>query len=77
MDQFGNIGRLLIGVGIVIALIGGVLLVVGRVPFLGRLPGDIRIQRGNLTCFVPIVTSLLLSLLLTIVVNVLLRWLRR
>jgi hypothetical protein len=43
------------------------------VPFLGRLPGDINIQEGGSSCFAPIVTMILLSVILTIVLNVLLR----
>ncbi|HTO11008.1 MAG TPA: DUF2905 domain-containing protein [Candidatus Binatia bacterium] len=62
-----DIGRTLIVLGVVIALVGVVLLVAGRVPGLGRLPGDIHIQRGNWSFFVPLGTSILLSLLLTLV----------
>jgi hypothetical protein len=42
-------------------LLGLVLLLVGQVPFFGRLPGDISFQRGNMTIYVPIVTCLVLS----------------
>jgi len=62
-----DIGRTLIVLGVVIALVGVGLLVAGRVPGLGRLPGDIHIQRGNWSFFVPLGTSILLSLLLTLV----------
>jgi hypothetical protein len=62
-----DIGRTLIVLGVVIALVGVVLLVAGRVPGLGRLPGDIHIQRGNWSFFFPLGTSILLSLLLTLV----------
>lgn len=77
MNDAGTIGRLLVGIGLLIVVIGGLLLVAGRIPFLGRLPGDIRIQRGNFTCFIPIATSILLSLLLTLAINLFLRWPRR
>jgi hypothetical protein len=77
MGEFGNLGRLLVVMGLVIVMIGAFLMLLGRVPFLGRLPGDIRIQRGNLTCFVPLATMILLSLLLTLIINILLRWPRR
>ena len=62
-----DLARLLIVLGVVIALAGVALLVVGRVPWLGRLPGDIHIERGNWSFHFPIATSLLLSLLLTLV----------
>ena len=62
-------------------VIGAVLLIVGllvtfadRVPFLGKLPGDVVIKKKNFTLYVPIVTSLLLSLVLTLILGL---WSRR
>jgi hypothetical protein len=77
MSNFADLGRVLLVIGGVIALLGVLLLVVGRVPFLGRLPGDISIRRGNASFFFPIVTCLVLSVVLTIVVNLLLLLFRR
>jgi hypothetical protein len=77
MNDIGAMGRLLIVVGIGIIALGALLMLFGRIPFLGRLPGDIRIQRDNVTCFMPIATMLLLSLLLTLLLNLFLRWPRR
>lgn len=77
MEELGNLGRLLVVMGIVIVVIGALLMLFGRIPFLGRLPGDIRLARGNVTCFIPLATMLLLSLLLTLIINILLRWPRR
>lgn len=74
---WGSIGRLLILAGLGLCLVGLILLLVDRVPYLGRLPGDIRIQREGFSCFVPLATMLLLSLLLTLVLNLLLRLLGR
>ena len=62
-----DLGRTLIIIGLVITLAGVVLLFFGRTPGLGRLPGDIAIHRGNWTFYVPIGTSILLSVLLTLV----------
>jgi hypothetical protein len=62
-----DLGKLLIVFGVVIALVGVVLVLVGRVPWLGRLPGDIHVERGNWSFHFPIVTSLLLSLVLTLI----------
>jgi hypothetical protein len=62
-----ELGRALLIIGLVIALVGLVLLVVGRVPWLGRLPGDIHVQRGNWTFYFPLATSILLSVVLTLV----------
>jgi hypothetical protein len=61
-----DIGRSLLVLGVVIALAGLILLLVGRVPWIGRLPGDIHIQRGNWSFYFPLATSLLLSVLLTL-----------
>ena len=62
-----DIGRLLLVFGVLIALAGVVLLLVGRVGWLGRLPGDIHIERGNWTFYFPLATSLLLSAVLTLI----------
>jgi len=62
-----NVGKILIAFGLLIALTGVVLVLVGRVPFIGRLPGDIHVQRGNWTFYFPLATSLLLSVVLTLV----------
>ncbi len=61
-----DVGRALVLLGLGIAAIGIVLVVFGRVPWLGRLPGDIHIQRGNFTFYFPLATSILVSVLLTL-----------
>ena len=58
-------GRLLILLGVVLIVAGALLLPGGRIPWLGRLPGDLHVKRGNLELHVPLGTSLLLSLVLT------------
>lgn len=76
MPDLSNLGRWLLFLGLGIAVLGGLIWLVGRMGLpLGRLPGDIRIERGNFTCFVPIATSIILSLLLTLAANLLARWL--
>lgn len=62
-----DVGKLLIVLGLLVALVGVALVLVGRIPWLGRLPGDIHIQRGNWTFYFPLATSLLLSVVLTLV----------
>src|SRR5690242_14315422 len=74
--DFADIGKWLLITGIGLALLGGLLWALGRVPGLGglgRLPGDINVQVGNVSCVAPIVTMLIISVVLTIVLNVLLR----
>ena len=76
MTDLGAVGRLLVGAGLVLVLLGGVILLAGRVPYLGwlgRLPGDFVWRRGSVTVYAPLLTSILLSVLLTIAVNVFLR----
>ncbi|MBI3630093.1 MAG: DUF2905 domain-containing protein [Candidatus Rokubacteria bacterium] len=62
-----DLGKLLIGVGFLLVVIGAVLMLAGRLPWLGRLPGDISIQRGQWTFYFPLATSIIVSLLLTLV----------
>lgn len=67
MDGIHYIGKFLIILGVVIIVIGGLLLLSGKIPWIGRLPGDIIIQRKNFTFYFPLATSILLSLLLTFI----------
>jgi hypothetical protein len=76
MDLQG-LGKMLIILGAVIVGVGGVLLVAGGIPFLGRLPGGFRFQRGNVGCYVPLATSIIISLILTVVLNLLARLLNK
>ena len=68
-----EIGKLLIIVGGFILVFGLVLFFGLRIPFLGRLPGDISLDRGNVHFYFPIVTCLLLSLVLTLLLNLFFR----
>lgn len=71
------LGRSLIFVGIFVAALGGLILLAGRVPFLGRLPGDFAFSRPGFTFYFPLATSILISLLLTIAINIVLCLLNR
>jgi len=61
----GDVGRLLMTVGVIIVIIGAVFYFGGRFIRLGRLPGDIHIRRGNFTFYFPVATCIILSLLLS------------
>jgi DUF2905 family protein len=63
-----DLGKTLIVLGGLILVVGVLLVLVGRIPGLGRLPGDIVVQRGNWTFYFPLATSIALSLLLTLVI---------
>ena len=69
------LARFFLFLGSIFLLIGGVLYLLARfnIP-LGRLPGDIRIEGQNFRFYFPLATSLLLSLVLTVVLNLLARW---
>jgi Protein of unknown function (DUF2905) len=62
----GDIGRALVILGLVLVVVGVVISLVGKVPWLGRLPGDIHIQRGNWTFYFPLATSIVLSVVLSL-----------
>ena len=73
-----NIARFLVIGGIILILLGGGVYLAAKfgIP-LGRFPGDIRIERGNGFFYFPIVTSCLLSILLTVVLNIIIRFFNR
>jgi hypothetical protein len=66
MQGLDSLARMLILFGLILAVVGGLILFVGKVPFIGRLPGDIYIQRKSFSFYFPLTTSILLSILLTI-----------
>lgn len=63
MESFA---KLLIVFGVILAAVGGLMLFIGNVPFIGRLPGDIYVQRKNFSFYFPLTTSILLSIVLTL-----------
>lgn len=77
MPESVQLGRILLILGGAIALLGLALIIWPRIPFLGRLPGDINLRVGPVSVFAPLVTCLLLSVVLTIAVNLVAWWLRR
>jgi hypothetical protein len=71
VDDLQPIGRLLIIAGVVLTVIGLVLVLGPRIPLLGRLPGDFHFENGNVRVFLPLGTMLVLSLILTLALNLL------
>lgn len=71
-----SFGKILVAAGIGIAVVGGLVWVSGRLG-LGSLPGDVRIERDGWGCYVPIASSIVLSLLLTLLLNIVIRLLRK
>jgi membrane protein implicated in regulation of membrane protease activity len=67
------LGKLLIVLGGILIVIGAAIVLGGKLPWLGRLPGDIYLERRNFTFFFPITTSILISVLLSVVLYILSR----
>jgi hypothetical protein len=68
MIEFQQIGRLLIFAGIFIIILGVLFFFGDKISFLGKLPGDIYIKKKNFTFYFPIVTSILLSLIISLII---------
>ncbi len=67
MSGIEQIGRLLLFVGIAFCAVGLLLMCSGKIPWVGRLPGDILIEKKNFTFYFPIATSILLSIVITLI----------
>ena len=65
-----SLGKNIIFFGIVLVVIGAVLVLLGRFPWIGKLPGDIIIKREGFTIYFPIVTMLIVSVILTALFNI-------
>lgn len=72
-----SLGKVLLLIGVGITLLGGLLLLLGRFTNFGNLPGDLRIQGENFSCFTPITSMIILSIILTIILNILIRLINR
>ena len=68
-----EIGKTMILFGALFFIVGAVIWLIGKIPGLEHLPGDIIFQSENLSCFFPIATSILLSVVLTIILNLVFR----
>lgn len=73
MSGIDTLAKAIIALGVVLVVVGLLLMLAGRVPYLGRLPGDIIYRRDNVTIYIPLATMLLLSILLTIALNLFFR----
>ena len=68
-----DLGRTLLVLGLVVAAVGVTLLALPKVPWLGRLPGDIHIEREHFSVHFPLVTCLVVSAILTLLLNLFFR----
>jgi len=66
MPGMDSLGKMLLLFGAILVVLGGLLVLGAKLPFLGRLPGDIVIRRESWSVYVPLTTSILVSLVLTV-----------
>jgi hypothetical protein len=66
MPSLISVGKLLIFLGIVLIVVGGILVLLPKIPWLGRLPGDFFYRGEKFSFYFPLATSLLISVLLTL-----------
>lgn len=67
MEHFSGLGKLLMVLGAVILIAGIFITFAGKIPFLGKLPGDIHIQKKNFNFYFPLATSILISLIISLI----------
>jgi hypothetical protein len=67
------LGKGLILMGILLVVAGGLVWAFGRIPYLGRLPGDIYVRRGNASFYFPLMTCIILSIVVSLIVGLLRR----
>ncbi|HEX9831366.1 MAG TPA: DUF2905 domain-containing protein [Thermodesulfobacteriota bacterium] len=63
------LGKLLIVVGIFLVVMGILIVLAPKIPYIGRLPGDIHIKRDNFVFYFPLVSSIVVSIILTLILN--------
>ena len=71
MTSLESTGKFLILVGVIIILAGAFLVFFKHVPFLGKLPGDILVQKKNFTLYFPLATSIVVSIVITFILYLL------
>jgi len=69
-----NFGKILIFLGVLLFLLGIIFVLISKIPFLGKLPGDIYIKRKNFTFYFPIVSCLLLSFFISFIIYLISRF---
>ncbi len=63
----GLLGKFLILIGVILVVIGGLFLLANKLPFIGKLPGDIFIKRDSFTFYFPVTTCILISIILSLI----------
>jgi hypothetical protein len=68
--MFQELGKVVIGIGVLLVVVGALMWVFGKLPFAGRLPGDILVKRENFTFYAPIATGIIISIILSIIITI-------
>jgi uncharacterized membrane protein len=75
--MYSSIGKILIGLGVLLVLVGVVLVLFNKFGILGKLPGDIHLRKQNFEFRFPLVTCMVISVVITLLLNLFLRWFRK
>jgi uncharacterized membrane protein len=75
--MYSSFGKILIVLGILLILVGVIFLFMNKIGILGRLPGDIHVQKKNYEFHFPIVTCVIASILLSLLLTALFKWFRK
>jgi len=67
VGELGVFGKILVAFGIIMIVVGGLFMFGSKIPFIGRLPGDITIQKKNFSFYFPITTSIIISIILSFI----------
>ena len=62
-----DLGRFLVVIGVILVIVGAVMMLAPKIPWLGKLPGDISFKRGNVSFYFPLGTCILISIILTLI----------
>ncbi|MBA2847659.1 DUF2905 domain-containing protein [Thermosulfuriphilus ammonigenes] len=71
MSPLEGLGKLLLLFGVILVVIGLILIFGAKIPYIGRLPGDIYIKKDNFTFYFPLATSIIISIILTLILSLL------
>lgn len=70
--EINSLGKIIIVTGIFLVVFGSLILLSPKIPLIGKLPGDILVKRGSFTFFFPLASSIIISLIITIILNLIL-----
>ena len=72
-QNFFDFGKLFISIGLLLVFLGIIITLIGKIPYIGKLPGDIYIKKERFVFYFPLVTSIIISIILTIILNLFFR----